>query len=166
MLAEEWEADGPREVPIPAVLRDVLLEHKVRSGRRDGLVFGRTASEPFTPSHVRRQAAEAWQAENETRAAEGRPALRPIGLHECRHTYVTLMFEAGVPLERIGDYVGHSSTYMTDRYRHLLDGHAAEAAAALDAYLAKAPGPRRAVPSNWAKGAGRQSGAPSGLPAS
>jgi hypothetical protein len=30
------------------------------------------------------------------------------------------MHAAGVPLERIGDYVSRSSTYMTDRYRHLL----------------------------------------------
>ncbi|MGH2695226.1 MAG: hypothetical protein ACRDJJ_10505 [Actinomycetota bacterium] len=48
------------------------------------------------------------------------------------------MYEAGVPLEKIGDYVGHSSTYMTDRYRHLLPGHGAEAAAMLDAYLERA----------------------------
>jgi hypothetical protein len=39
--------------------------------------------------------------------------------------YVTMMHEAGLSLEQIGDYVGHSSTYMTDRYRHLLDGHEA-----------------------------------------
>jgi hypothetical protein len=36
-----------------------------------------------------------------------------------------MMHEAGLSLEQIGDYVGHSSTYMTDRYRHLLDGHEA-----------------------------------------
>jgi integrase len=64
--------------------------------------------------------------------------LPPLGIHQCRHTYVTLMFESGSTLERIGDYVGHSSTYMTERYRHLLDGHEAEAAAQLDAYLERA----------------------------
>ena len=31
--------------------------------------------------------------------------------------------------------MGHSSAYMTDRYRHLLDGARGEAAAALDALL-------------------------------
>jgi integrase len=51
--------------------------------------------------------------------------MGPIGLHECRHTYVSLMHAAGLSLERIGDYVGHSSAYMTDRYRHLLAGHEA-----------------------------------------
>jgi hypothetical protein len=32
------------------------------------------------------------------------------------------MYAAGCSLEEIGDYVGHSSSYMTDRYRHLLEG--------------------------------------------
>ena len=32
-------------------------------------------------------------------------------------------------------YVGHSSSYMVDRYRHLLEGHEAEAADRLSAYL-------------------------------
>jgi hypothetical protein len=48
-----------------------------------------------------------------------------------------VMHAAGRSLEEIGDYVGHSSAYMTDRYRHLLDGQRAEAAAALDAYLVR-----------------------------
>jgi hypothetical protein len=48
--------------------------------------------------------------------------LVPIGLHECRHTFVSLMHAAGRSLEEIGDYVGHTSTYMTGQYRHLLDG--------------------------------------------
>ena len=93
-------------------------------------MFGRTASEPFTPSHIRKRARDAW-------AAAG---LTPIGLHECRHTYVSLMHAAGLTLERIGDYVGHSSAFMVDHYRRLLDGHEDEAADALDAYLARATG--------------------------
>ena len=34
-------------------------------------------------------------------------------------TFVSLMHTAGKSLEEIGDYVGHSSAYMADRYRHL-----------------------------------------------
>ena len=64
--------------------------------------------------------------------------LEPIGLHECRHTAVSLMVDAGLGLERVGDYVGHSSAWMTDKYRHLLEGHEAEAARMLDEYLARA----------------------------
>jgi hypothetical protein len=48
------------------------------------------------------------------------------------------MHDAGFALERIGDYVGHSSAYMTDRYRYLLDGHDADAAKRFDEYLVAA----------------------------
>ena len=41
------------------------------------------------------------------------------------------MFEAGLSLEEIGDYVGHNSAYMTDRYRHLREGHEASSGALL-----------------------------------
>jgi integrase len=130
---------GTRTTPIAATLRRYLLEQRARTGRRGkDLFFGHTATEPFTPTHVRARALGAWAAtavgaffRQESLPVE----LEPIGLHECRHTFVSLMFDAGMSLERIGDYVGHSSTYMTDRYRHLLDGHEAEAASVLDAYL-------------------------------
>jgi integrase len=130
---------GARKVPIAAVLRDFLDEHKLRTDRAGAdFVFGSTAHRPFTPSAVRRRALTAWKTANARRAEEEMPLLEPIGLHECRHTYVSIMHDAGLSLERIGDYVGHSSTYMTDRYRHLLKGHEAEAAAVLDAYLERA----------------------------
>jgi integrase len=101
-------------------------------------VFGATADRPFTPSHIRRSAAKAWEAANEQRSEKRLTPLVPIELHSCRHTFVSLMHDAGLSLERIGDYVGHSSTYMTDRYRHLLEGHEQEAARMLDEYLARA----------------------------
>jgi hypothetical protein len=46
--------------------------------------------------------------------------------------------EEGLTLERIGDYAGHSASYVTERYRHLLEGHEREAAETLDAYLDRA----------------------------
>jgi integrase len=132
---------GTRRVPIAGALRLILLEHKARTGRRDNdLVFGRTEGAPFTPTHIRDRAIGAWAAAAVGAFFRCEPAsLEPIGLHECRHTFVSLMHAAGRSLEEIGDYVGHSSTYMTDRYRHLLDGARGEAAAALDALLANAP---------------------------
>lgn len=133
---------GTRTVPMTTELRRLLLEHLARTGRRGAdLVFGRTATEPFTPTHVRARALGAWAATVVGAFFRREPIeLEPIGLHECRHTYVSLMFDAGFSLERIGDYVGHSSTFMVDRYRHLLDGHEQEAADVLDAYLAKRTG--------------------------
>jgi hypothetical protein len=47
---------------------------------------------------------------------------------------------AGRSLEEIGDHVGHSSAYMTDKYRHLVEGQREEAAEALAAYRAARTG--------------------------
>jgi integrase len=131
-------AKGVRRVPIAGALRLILLEHRARTGRRgDDLVFGRTATAPFTPTHVRNRALGAWAATSVGAFLHGESIeLEPIGLHECRHTFVSLMHAAGRSLEEIGDYVGHSSAWMTDQYRHLLDGARTDAAAALDALLA------------------------------
>jgi integrase len=89
-------------------------------------VFGPSASRPFTPSAVRRRAGTAWK----------RAKLAPIGLHEARHTYASLMIAAGVNAKALATYLGHSSiTIALDRYGHLMPGNEEEAAALLDAYL-------------------------------
>lgn len=93
-----------------------------------GFVFGETPERPFNYDVTYDRAVRVWNA------AE----LEPISLHQCRHTYVTLMHEAGFSLEEIGDYVGHNSAYMTDRYRHLREGHEAWAAERFDDYLTRA----------------------------
>jgi integrase len=129
---------GRRVVPVAAELRRYLLAHKLATGRDgDELLFGRTARAPFTPTHVRKRAREAWAVVAVGAFLRGESLnLEPIGLHECRHTFVSLMHAAGCSLEEIGDFVGHSSTYMVDRYRHLLDGQRERAAERLDAFLA------------------------------
>jgi integrase len=151
VVSRSWdEKEGPvapksrkskRRVPIPATLRKHLLEQKIRTGRDgDELVFGRGKDRPFTPTHVRKQALAAWERANVKRREQELPELEPIGLHELRHSFVSLMHDAGFSLERIGDYVGHSSAYMTDAYRHLLDGHEAQAAERFEDYLSRATG--------------------------
>ena len=135
---------GARAVPMSGELRRILLEHMAQTGRRgEDLVFGRTTLEPFTPTWIRKRALGCWAAGAVGAFLTGQPfpvEVDLIGLHECRHTYVSLMHAAGRSLEEIGDYVGHSSSYMTDRYRHLIEGQRAEAADAFDAFLASRTG--------------------------
>jgi integrase len=136
---EPKSAKGTRTVPVVGALRGYLEAQRERTGR-DGrdLVFGATADRPFTPSHMRRRAGRAWDAENARRVDRNLDPLVPIGLHECRHSCVTFMHEAGLSLEEIGDLVGHGSTYMSDRYRHLRDDRRDQLAARLDEYQALA----------------------------
>jgi integrase len=130
---------GNRLVPVPDALRGYLPAHKLRTGRDGGdFLFGRSATQPFTPTTVLRRALKAWAAASVERAQAGQPPLQPLGLHEGRHTYVSLMSAAGTPLLEIGDFMGDSSAYMVDRYRHLLTGSASRRPSDLNAYLAGA----------------------------
>jgi len=129
---------GRRTVPIASVLREYLIARQLRSGRRDGLVFGATETRPFTPTAVRRRALTAWKSANKTRKASELPELQPIALHECRHTFASLMIAAGVNAKALSSYMGHASVTITlDRYGHLFPGNEEEAAGLLDAYLVR-----------------------------
>jgi len=120
---------GRRTVPIVGALRDVLVEHKARERRDSGLVFESTAETPFQPSNVWRRAQTTWK----------RAGLNPIGLHEARHTFASVLIAAGVNAKAITTYMGHASIQTTyDLYGKLMPGSESEAAALVDAYLARA----------------------------
>ncbi len=75
------------------------------------------------------------RAERNWRAA----GLEAIGLHDCRHTFASLMIAAGVNAKALSTFMGHASITMTlDRYGHLFPGSEDEAAGLLDAYLERA----------------------------
>jgi len=117
---------GWRSVPIPAVLHTDLVDHRLSLGYSEGLVFGRSAHESFEPKTLSARAGRAWK----------RAGLQPITLHECRHTYASLMIAAGVNVKALSTYLGHASVTITlDRYGHLLPGNEREAARLLDAFL-------------------------------
>ncbi len=62
--------------------------------------------------------------------------LTSIGLHECRHTFASLMIAAGVNAKALTTYMGHASVTITfDLYGHLMPGNEEEAAGLLDALL-------------------------------
>lgn len=113
---------GRRTVPLLAVLRDYLDELKLR-GPGAGPVFS------FDPRGLSRRAETVW-----TRAK-----LKPITLHECRHSFASLMIDAGVNAKALSTFMGHASITITlDRYGHLFPGAEDEAAKLADAYIARA----------------------------
>ena len=84
---------------------------------------------PFAPKTISERAVAAWgwrrvrQPNVETRVWEaGETALERIGLHECRHTFASLMIAAGVNAKALSTYMGHANISITlDRYGHLLE---------------------------------------------
>ena len=128
-------------MPIAAVLRDHLNEHLLRLGRTEGLVFGVDALTPFSIPTTLYRARRAWGWRQKVQPGqltrlwvpdEKRTTLQPITLHECRHTYASLMIDAGVNAKALSTYMGHASIAITmDRYGHLMPGSEDQAAGLL-----------------------------------
>ncbi len=114
---------GRRKVPIPAALRDRLAEY---------LIDGPTAGRIFVGAR---------DSYDRGRAAAEAAKVEPPTLHECRHGYATLMIAAGVNVKALSNFMGHANIRITlDQYGHLLPGAEDEAAALLDAFLARQVG--------------------------
>lgn len=138
---------GRREVPMVGPLRQLLLEHRLRTGRRDGLVFvGRNGTGVFNGSALRTRALGAWKAaaipplacdvDTERRGGSPVPEFGYLTLHEARHTYCSTALAAGVSPAAVSRYAGHASVAFTlTRYVKALAGTEAGDAAAIEAFL-------------------------------
>ena len=125
--AQETKTDAERKVPSASILRDYLVEHRIRATDPNGLVFGE-GEEPFSLNTIRNRALRAWDE----------VGLEPITPHEARHTYASTMIAAGVNAKAISEFMGRSSIQVTyDTYGHLMPGNEAEAAGLQDAYLSR-----------------------------
>jgi integrase len=139
-----------RTIPLLAILRDFLDEQLLRTGRTDtNRIFGRAADQVFYPSTIDGRAKRAWKAHNlaERDAAEdeGRPPalLTMLTLHECRHTFASLLIDTGANAKAIQQVMGHSKIQTTfDVYGHLLPGSYDDVRARMDAYLARGREPQ------------------------
>lgn len=122
---------GIRTVPISQRLRSLLLDHRVLTDHRDGLLFVGRDGRPPVPNTLRRRMRAAW-------ADAG---LAEIGFHEARHSFASAAISAGLNAKTLATAMGHASIAITyDRYGHLFPGSESEAAALLDAYLSGGPG--------------------------
>ncbi|HWG30246.1 MAG TPA: site-specific integrase [Steroidobacteraceae bacterium] len=117
---------GARRVPIATVLRAYLAPLALAAtDDQDALVFG-VGGAPFSASSTRERAGRAWK----------RAGLEPICLHDCRHTFASLMIAAGVNAKALSTFMGHANISITlDCYGHLMPGAESQAADLLDSYL-------------------------------
>ena len=71
-----------------------------------------------------------------------RAGLNRITLHECRHTYASLLMAAGYTLKELMEYMGHGDLQMVNRYVKLLpQPRDDDAAARLNTYLRQSRSP-------------------------
>jgi integrase len=123
---------GKRKIPMAAVLRDHLDEHRVQAGG-NGRVF----------------ASQAWveKANNRARKVWEDAELPVLTLHVARHTYASMMIAAGVNAKALSTYMGHANIAVTfDLYGHLMPGAESEAVELFDTYLAREAGGSTVAP--------------------
>jgi integrase len=126
LMVAPKSAAGTRRVPIAADLRAYLAPlYLAAATDAQGLVFG-TGGVPFSASSLYERAHRAWK----------RVGLRAVCLHDCRHTFASLMIAAGVNAKALSTFMGHATISITlDRYGHLMPGAEDEAAVMMSAYL-------------------------------
>ena len=124
-----------RTIKVPAALIVELERHrreqleqrlKVGLGGRPELVFTNPTGQPITP----KQLSEGFTA----KAA----AIKPVTFHCLRHTHITHLLKAGVPVHIVSARAGHAKPSITlDAYSHLLGGEDNDAAKQAEAILGR-----------------------------
>lgn len=126
LVEQSPKSHKSREVPLIAALRP-YLEDAARGKKPDELLLAGPDGGRLTNHNVRR--AVEWDAR---RKAIGRPGLR---MHDLRHTFATILFDAGASAPDVQATLGHSSLQVTERYSRAREGVALRAGAVLDEAL-------------------------------
>ncbi len=151
------DAGTGRRIPLAAPLVPILQTVAGPNRRAAG---GLVCSRSVMSGKLAEAARKAWDAANVRRAmlatmvgatasvggfdasdaAAHTAPLVPIGLHECRHTYASLLVAAHYTLKEVMVYMGHADLTTTSRYvKRLPQPAEGNQADRLNAYLASEP---------------------------
>lgn len=103
-----------RPIPLNSALKIELAA--IRSFSKSSFVFSSSKDKPIDPSHFRQRH---W--EKDIKAC----GIRPMRIHDTRHTYASLFMMNGGNLYDLQTVLGHSSINTTERYAHLSNSHLA-----------------------------------------
>jgi integrase len=134
VLGEPKTRKSRRTLDLPALVVDALRAHRIRQAAERlaagelwadlDLVFPSERGTLMDPRNFRRQF-------DRVAKAAGLDDLHP---HLLRHSAVSLLSAAGVPLEQVADVAGHATTAMTEGvYRHAVAPSVGAHVAAMDA---------------------------------
>ena len=112
--------NGKRAIPILAPLAAVLPKNT-----RIGLIFGDDDGGHMIPSRWRKR----WTS------YAARVGIEDVTPHQFRHSFATLLYEAGVDIKVGAAYMGDTEQVVQDIYEELRATQAATGAARLNAYL-------------------------------
>jgi integrase len=107
VLRSKSEAGTQRRPGIAEPLQQILREGLVRQGRPTN---GPVSERSVMSGKLASAATAAWTREG----------LQRITLHECRHTYASILMAAHYTIKEIMEYMGHADLQMVNRYVKLL----------------------------------------------
>jgi len=108
----ESKSGRPRHVPLSAEGRAFCAE-VIAGSVADDFVFVKSNAAPWRRNHAVRPLTEASKIAK---------IVPQISFHELRHTYASLLAQAGADLLTISKLLGHADTRITARhYAHLCD---------------------------------------------
>ncbi|MEV7321218.1 site-specific integrase [Streptomyces sp. NPDC093970] len=100
---------GKRNLPLLAVIHDLLVAHRQKVSESSGLIFTAEDGTPFRPQTLSRAFLRLSQTSG----------LRTIRLHDLRHTANTLLKKLGVPARDRQFILGHANISTTQGiYEH------------------------------------------------
>jgi len=142
------KGNRPRRVDMSRELRQVLIEMrdqrlldaylKGQQSIGDDLLFPGEGGNPISVRTL---------SESYFLPALEKAGLRRFRFHDLRHTFGSLLIEAGAPLPYVKDQMGHSSIQITaDKYIHLISGRNVGFIDRLDAKKEAQPSATQAQP--------------------
>jgi len=132
---------GVREVPIPNVLSDILRElphpYKLVCPDTQGELMSNTAYRRAWNSYLHYLNMQAG-GRDASRSRKKVQMIEHITAHMFRHTYASLLYEAGVDIKSAQRFLGHADIEMTLAvYTHLTKFKEDEAISSLNTHLDK-----------------------------
>ncbi|MBI1289663.1 tyrosine-type recombinase/integrase [bacterium] len=150
---------GKKSIWLNQEAMDILTAlYAVRNRNTPWVIAGRLPGARLNTAHpawrrLRKRAAELLvEGERERRKQEGRDPKGPLPpplvkaaaelaaarIHDLRHTYASLGIGEGLSLSVIGKTMGHARSSTTDRYAHLADQAARQAAGVIGKKIGRA----------------------------
>jgi site-specific recombinase XerD len=90
-------------VPIAAALRAYLAPGSLAAPAEAERLLFAAGQVPFSASATAERVARAWK----------RAGLRPICLHDCRHTFASMMIAADVNAKALSTFMGRANISIT-----------------------------------------------------
>lgn len=123
IIIGKTKTDESRSIPMNATVRGLIADLKKVRQVGTQLVF------PNRRGKIRDNMQSAWENALE------RVGIEDFHFHDCRHTFASLMVQAGASLPEVQKLLGHKSITMTMRYAHLCHSQTAKAVEKLDNHI-------------------------------